>query len=251
MYFYILSSWHTRVYVCCSMCESLHTLMCDCEGRITARTPRKQIHFLRVVKATGSRLLSGGAAVTQHCLSPRLNPTSSHCCSPPVKIMVHLLGSHSSLCSPERDNRIPHLRPQSHWWMALMDFYCLMYPLSSSFFSKSNLLSLYRFTLSTHDLPFNFIFSLVFHFHFRSTHAVLMEYVSVAAPPPPILVTIFSSTTSPTVFTQFNFCDKWFDLIWSPNIHITTWRNSGIRGALKMIQRLHDEPVLGSKWLCL
>lgn len=60
----------------------------------------------------------------------QLNPNSSCHHPPPVKLIVHLLGSHSSLCSPERDNWIPHLWPQPHRRIALMDFYCLMYPLS-------------------------------------------------------------------------------------------------------------------------
>lgn len=144
-----------------------------CEGRITEKERGKQIHFLWAEKATGSRFVSGGAAVTQHCLCPRLKLTSSHCYPPPVKLTVHLLGSHSSLCSPERDNWIPHLWPQPHWWMALMGFYCLMYPLSSSFFSKSNLLSLYLFTLSAHELPFYLIFSFVFIFHLHFTCSAL------------------------------------------------------------------------------
>lgn len=92
---------------------------------------------------------------------------------PPVKLIVHLLGSHSSLCSPERDNWIPHPWPQSHWWMALMGFYCLIYPLSSSFFSKSHLLSLYLFTLSAHNLLFYFIFAFVFIFHIHLTYSAL------------------------------------------------------------------------------
>lgn len=146
-----LSSLHVCVFALLCMRESsylcLHTHICVCEGRITGKGLGKQIHFLWVENATGSWFLSGGAAVTQHCLSPRLTPTSSRCYPPPVKLIVHLLGSHSSLCSPERDNWIPHLWPQPHWWMALMGFYCLMYPLSSSFYSKSNLLSLYLFTL--------------------------------------------------------------------------------------------------------
>lgn len=89
-------------------------------------------------KATGSWFLSGGAAVTQHC------QVKSHLPSllpPPVKLIVHLLGSHSSHCSPERDNWIPYLWPQWDWWMPLMGFYHLMDPLSSSFCFKSNLLS--------------------------------------------------------------------------------------------------------------
>lgn len=81
---------------------------------------------------------------------------------PPVKIIIHLLGSHSSPCPPERYDRSPHLSRIDV--CALMGFYCLMHPLSSSFFSKSNLLS-----LGLLDLPFKFILSFPpFPFHICS-----------------------------------------------------------------------------------
>lgn len=170
-----VSSLHT--WVCTSLCMCgilVHT--CGCDGRITGKGLGKQIHFLWVEKSHGVTVSLRRCSCNPALLGPRLNPTSPRCFPPPVKLIVHLLGSHSSLCSLEGDNWIPHLWPQPHWWMALMGFYCLMYPLASSFFSKSNLLSSYLFTLSPHDLSFNVILSFVYMFPFPfHIHLVLLH----------------------------------------------------------------------------
>lgn len=120
-----VSSLHTCVCTSLCMCEILvHT--CVCDRRIIGKGLGKQIHFLWVEKSHGVTVSLRRCSCNPALLGPRLNPTSPLCFPPPVKLIVHLLGSHSSLCSLERDNWIPLLWPQPHWWMALMGFYCFI-----------------------------------------------------------------------------------------------------------------------------